>query len=92
MAILEDSGPYGSPNTRPCHSGRPALQAASEAQDRCDARHKWHKEHPDEMGPDDWHQRAADYAAIEKGQSLLGCCGGRVFEPGDAFICNDEEK
>jgi len=39
---------------------------------------------------DDWDQRSADYAAIEHGQSLLGCCGARVFEPGDAFVSDKE--
>ena len=91
MALLEDSGKYGSPNAKPDHCGKPTLQAASEAQDRCEQRHKWREAHPGEMGPDDWDQRAKDYEMIERGQELLGCCGGRTFEPGDAFISNKDK-
>jgi hypothetical protein len=94
MAILEDSGPYASPNDKPDFAGgKPALQAMSEAQNRCEARRKWQKDHPGEFssGIDDWEQRSRDYDAIENGQSLLGCCGARTFEPGDAFVSNKEK-
>ncbi len=86
MAILEDSGKHGSPNAIPDHPGKPALQAMFEAEVRCDERRKWRAEHPGNMGPENWDQISADYATIEHGEKLLGCCGARTFEPGDAFI------
>ena len=92
MAILEDSGPYGSPNCRPDHSGSPTLQKFSEAMDRCIARRKWQEEHPDEMmGPGNWDQIMKDHADIERGEGILGCCGGRTFEPGDGFVFKGQE-
>jgi hypothetical protein len=92
MAILPDSGPYGSPNTKPDHAGgQPALQAMSEAQDRCEARCKWREDHPGEIGPDDWAQRDEDHADIQRGQNLLGGMGARTFEPGDAFVSRKEK-
>ena len=91
MAILEDSGPYGSPNAKPDHCGQPALQLAQEATLRCELRKKWHDEHPGEMGPMDWEQRASDYEEIENGEKLWGDRGDSTFEPGDSFVPRKEK-
>jgi hypothetical protein len=86
MALLEDSGTYGSPNAVPDHPGKPTLQLAAEAMDRCHQRDEWRRDHSMEMGPDDWAQRSADYEMIERAGDLLGDCGARTFEPGDGFM------
>jgi hypothetical protein len=92
MALLGDGGEYGSPNAKPdMAGGKPALQAYSEALDRCAQRKRWAEEHPGEFSLSDYDQRAADYEAIERGESLMGCCGARTFEPGDSFVSNKEK-
>lgn len=85
MALLQNMGENASPNDPVDQPGQPSLQAYSEALDRCEARKKWQEEHPSEF-VDDWQQRSADYAAIERGENLLGCCGGRTFEAGESFV------
>lgn len=90
MARLQNMGENASPNDPICQPGQPALQAYSEALDRCEVRKKWQEEHPGEF-VDDWPQRSVDYAAIERGESLLGCCGARTFEAGESFIFNGEK-
>ena len=85
MAVLEDSGKYGSPNAVPDHAGgTPAWEAMSSAQDRYAARRKFHDEHPDAMyDENEWKQASVDRADIENGENLMGAM---TFEPGDAFV------
>ena len=81
---------YGFP-VRPWCPGKPVLQEASEAQDRCDERHKRMDMNPMPFDEIDWEQRRRDYEAIEAGEKLRDFGGGGTIQPGDAFVPHKEK-
>lgn len=85
---------YCSPNDPHDHAGgKNAHELATEAHERCDARRRWHEQHPGQfMEGTDYQSVEKDYDAIHRSDKLWDFGGGGTVRPGEAFVCDEKEE